>query len=180
MSEESMYVIAEPRRTELLRGYGVSEAVISLGNGGELPDEVFDFYCLKPKTTLTGHDQKDADIVVGIFESRYDDAYGCRKGENGLEFVCFNVKHPTEIDVLGSSEQSLLGMLFEEIIDAEFHGRDPLTRAADAIGFKYLMETYAYVFSERELAIKGERKRDMKAYFDRRLAFIRGLSKTEE
>ncbi|MDJ0764909.1 MAG: hypothetical protein QNJ97_18145 [Myxococcota bacterium] len=178
MSFDWTYIIDEPRRTELLRGFGLSEKVIALGSGENLPDPVFDFYCNKPKYVLKeASTPPDAEPLAGIFESRYNEAYACGKWENKIAFVYFNFKHLEDVTSYGASEQSLLRALFEEIVDSEFHKRDDIERAAAAVGFRFLPDTYAYVFSERERAMKGERKRDMKAYFERRLAYIRGVSK---
>ncbi|MCP4600328.1 MAG: hypothetical protein GY847_07315 [Proteobacteria bacterium] len=174
MPDTWTYVIEEPKRTELLTSYGVPEKVISLGSGDNLPDEVFDFYCNKPKHVFKNEQQDGSNLVVGIFESRYNESYACRKKDNELEYIYFNVKKPTEVTVLGDSDQCLLRALFDEIVDGEFHPRDLITRSAKTVDFQYLGDTFSFVFLEREQAIKGERKRDMKAYFERRLAYIRG------
>ncbi len=176
MPDTWTYIIEEPRRTELLTDYGVPEAVISLGSD-DLPDEVFDFYCNKPKHVFKDQTQAESDLVAAIFETRYKESYACRRKGNGLEYIYINVKNPADITILGDSEQCLFRALFDDIVDSEYHPRDPVTRAADAVDFQFLADTYSFVFMERELAIKGRRDRDMKAYYERRLAYIRGQSK---
>ncbi|MCP4678690.1 MAG: hypothetical protein GY854_24905 [Deltaproteobacteria bacterium] len=180
MPDAWTYIVEEPRRTELLRDFGLTDLVISLGGGGEIPDEIFDYYCVKPSHSLDDENQAGSELVVGVFESRHGDCYGVRKRGDGVEFVYFHVKKTEDLVVIGSLEKSLLGLLFEEIADSAFHTRDELSRAANAIGFKYLDEVLEYVFSEREIILKGNRQRDMKAYFKRRLAFVRDLSNRNE
>ncbi len=170
------YIVEEPRRTELLRGFGLSDVLISLGSGGDLPDEILDYYCIPPSCSLKNQGQPDSDLVVGIFESRHGDCYACRKNGDSLEFIYFHIKKSEEMVVIGSSEKSMMGLLFEEIADSAFQTRDELSRAADSVGFKHLDDVLAYVFSEREILLKGNKQRDMKKYFERRLVFLRGLS----
>jgi len=177
MSEKWNYVIDEPRRTELLKGFGVSEKVISLGSGDNVPDSVFDFYCKKPTFKLANQDQEGTEPLVIIFQSQYDEAYGARKNDDKLEFVYFNTRKPEDITVHGDSEQCLLRSLFDDIVDSEYNVRNDIERAADAIGFECLSDTYAFIFAERELAMQGQRKPDMKAYYERRLAYVRGTVK---
>jgi len=176
MPDTWTYIVEEPRRTELLRGFGLSDMLISLGAEGDIPDNIFDYYCVPPSCQLEGQGRPDSDLVVGIFESRHGDCYACRKNGDSLEFIYFHIKKSEEMVVIGSSENSMMGLLFEEITDSAFHTRDDLSHAADAVGFKYLDDVLAYVFSEREILLKGNKQRDMKKYFERRLAFVRGLS----
>jgi hypothetical protein len=68
----------------------------------------------------------------------------------------------------------LLRALFELVVDAEYNVREDIERAAEVIGFKYLADTYAFIFTERKKSIYGSGKKDMKAYFERKLAYIRG------
>ncbi len=177
MTDNWTYITEEPHRTELLTSYGVPQVIVSLGSGQALPDEVFEFYCNPPRAKIAGHTEAGGVPLVGLFESKYNESYACRKEEETLEYLYFNVKKPEDILVLGDSEQAMFRALFEEIVDSEFHHRDFVTRAAEKVDFRYLADTYAFVFLERELAIKGQRTRDMKAYYERRLAYIRGETK---
>ncbi len=167
------YIVEEPRRSELLREWGVPELIISLGSGS-VPDEVFAFNCQKPKHAFSDEEPSDKDLVVGVYESSYGEAYACRRQGDGIEFIYFDVKRPTDIQVYGASPQCLLRALFDEIVDGQQYQRDDITRAAKKIGFKYLPDTYAFIFGERKQTLYGDRKRDMKAYHRRRLEYIRG------
>lgn len=173
MPDNWTYIVEEPRRSELLREWGVPETIISLGSGN-VPDEVFDFNCRKPKHIFKDDDPSEKTPLVGIFESQYEEAFACRKQENGVEFVYFNLRHPENIEVYGTGVQCLLRALFDLIVDGEFYKRDAIERAAKIIGFECLADTFAFIFNERKKTMYGPRKKDMKAYFKRRLEYIRG------
>ena len=173
MPDNWTYIVEEPRRSELLREWGVPETIISLGSGN-VPDEVFAFNCQKPKHVFSDADTSEKALVVGIFESHYDEAFACRKQGDGVEYIYFNVKRPADIEVWGASHQCLLRALFDEIVDGQQYQRDDITRAAKTIGFEYLPDTYAFIFGERKQTLYGDRRRDMKAYHRRRLEYIRG------
>ena len=174
MPDNWTYIVEDPRRSELLREWGVPELIISLGSGS-VPDEVFEFNCQKPKHVFSDEETSDKELVVGVYESKYDEAFACRRQGDGVEFVCFNVKRPTDVQVYGASPQCLLRALFDEIVESEYYKRDDIERAAKNIGFDYLADTYAFIFGERKLTMYDPRKRDIKAYHKRRLKYIRGI-----
>ncbi len=176
MPDNWTYIVEEPRRSELLKEWGVPDLIIQLGSGS-VPDEVFDFNCRKPKFVFKDDAPTGDAEVVGIFESQYDEAFACRKKGDGMEYIYFNVRHPGDIEVHGGSEQALLRSLFDQLVDSEFYKRDDIERAAKVIGFECLADTFAFIFAERERAMQGSRKRDMKAYFKRRLDYVQGISK---
>ena len=173
MPDNWTYIVEEPRRSELLREWGVPELIISLGSGS-VPDEVFAFNCQKPTYVFAEEETSGKDSVVGVYESQYDEAFACRRQGDGVEFIYFSVRRPTDIQVYGDSPQCLLRALFNEIVESEYYKRDDIERAAKKIGFDYLADTYAFIFGERKQTMYGPRKRDMKAYHKRRLEYIRG------
>ena len=174
MPDNWTYIVEEPRRSELLREWGVPEPVISLGSGS-VPDEVFEFNCQKPKHVFSEEETSDQELVVGVFESKYNEAFACRRQGDGVEFIYFSVKNPTDVQVYGASHQCLLRALFNELVESNYYKRDDIERAAKVIGFEYLADTYAFIFGERKLTLYDSRKRDMKAYHKRRLGYIRGI-----
>ncbi len=173
MPDNWIYIVEEPRRSELLREWGVPETIISLGSGS-VPDEVFAFNCQKPKHVFSDAETTDRELVVGIFETTYGEALACRKQGDEIEFIYFDFKTPSNIVVYGESPDCILRALFEDIVDGQYYQRDAITLAAKKIGFKYLPDTYAFIFGERKETLYGPRRRDMKAYHRRRLEYIRG------
>lgn len=173
MPDNWTYIVEEPRRSNLLREWGVPETIISLGSGN-VPHKVFEFDCQKPKHVFTDDDPSDKIPMPGIFESQYDEAFACRKQGDGVEYVFFNLRHPENLEVYGTSEQCLLRALFEELVAGEYYKRNDIEQAAKIIGFNCLPDTFAFIFNERKETLYGPRKKDMKAYFKRRLEYIRG------
>ena len=128
----------------------------------------------KPKFVPDSLDLVADGPIVAIYESQYDEAFAVAKKKDGLEFVCINTRNTKDITSYGDHEQCLLRALFELIVDSEYDTRENIERAAEIVGFEFLADTYAFIFTERKKSIYGSGKKDMKAYFERKLAYIRG------
>ena len=169
MPESWTYIVDEPRRTELLKGYGLSNRVIGLGVDGDWSHEAFGFCCRKPMGYSDDPNEESGDVVVGIFETDRDESFSCRKRGDILEFVSFELKDPLNLKVLGTSIQSLLAVLFEDLVQSEGYNRWELKKAATCVGFEHLQDLYDFMMNALPLGLRG--------YDARLLEFVLGLSK---
>ncbi len=162
------YIVDEPMRTDLLRSYGIEDEVIALGVDSGWSHQSFDFCCRKPSHSSDDQHEIKDDVVVAIYETDVDESYSCRKCDDGLEFVYFNVKTPEDIKVIGHSVQSLLAALFEDLVQSTHFGRYEMADAAKIVGFKHLKEVFEFVINDQLLENRG--------YYERRFAFLNSLS----
>lgn len=143
------YIVREPRRTELLRRFGVSEPAIRLGLDGQLPHPVFKFYCEVPH--MSPDDQAaTGPLVVGLYEGPGDVCHGVRHTPSGLEFVRFSSEEPERIRVMGRNEKAVWVELFSDLLTSEDFSGDELIEAADAVGFRALPEVIQYYADESD------------------------------
>jgi len=162
MSHAWHYIVAEPLRTELLQEYGVPDAIIRLG-APDPPDEAFRRRC-RPPHGSPDEQTRDGLLVVGICETEADDVLACRRRDSGLEFLSFDAEGLHSTRVVASSIQGLLAHLFFGLVEAELDNKVPDPRpsfrqAADAVAFKHLDATYAFVLEERNRGLVGWERR---------------------
>lgn len=161
MAKSWYYIVEEPRRSEILREYGIPESVIHIGCY-EKTDKAFQIHCQEPHRS-SDDQSAEGDLVVSIYETDGDGAYACRKIGDQIEFVEFSAEEPDDIVQIALTVQGFLADLFVDLV--YFHlddGGDPktaLAKASASVGFRYLDETIAFVLEELEKPIKGYRER---------------------
>jgi hypothetical protein len=167
MSKLWTYIVKEPMRTQLLGDFGLSDSVISLGVDSNWPDEIFGFCCRKPTLSSDNQNETTLDSVVAVWETDLKESYSVRRVDGGLEYLFFNAKKPETLQVIGHSIQSLLGGLFEELVQSARFTRVELLAAAEIVGFNHVEKVIDFVLDEA--------KQNSQTYYERRYVFLKGL-----
>lgn len=144
-----IYIVAEPRRSELLRAWGVSEAAIRLGTYDQKPHPVFEILCGEPWRSSDDQYAPTGKFVVGVYESSGDGCRAFRMTEHGLEYLEFDAESLDDASWVGRGENALWIALFADLV-AETEWPDApqlpeLREAAAVVGFTRLPDVVTWV-----------------------------------